>query len=148
MQIMDTTVDSQHSLIWVCTHPSLFAAAKATLDDEYTATSTPRGKNMAFSGRMGTAYVSIYRLPHPLDSKDFADPVQNIVRSPTASKSILITTLGVGYIDHKVGLGDLAIARSDIPDQGGSEPLLTRKRSLAQQAAILQREIGPNGRWL
>jgi hypothetical protein len=76
MQIMDTTVDSQHSLTWVCTRPSLFAAAKATLDDEYTETSTPPGKNMTFLGRMGTANVSIYCLSHPLDSKDFADAVQ------------------------------------------------------------------------
>jgi hypothetical protein len=149
MQNMHITADSQPSLGWICTHPSLFAIAKASFDEEYADTpAKPDNNVIVCSGRIGTVKVAINCLPHPLTSGDVVSAVRSIVTSLMPLKSFLVTSFDTGLIGHDIKPGDLIISQLDAADQGVSEPISTRKWSVSQQAAMLQREVGADGHWL
>ena len=148
MQDVHNTADGLPSVGWICTNLSIFTMAKAMLDEENTDPSVKPGQNMVSSGRIGTVNVVINCLSQPLHSGDVANAAQTMITNSTGIKSILVTSFGNGLISHNIKLGDLAISQRNVRDGDDSEPVSTRKWSILQQAALLQREVGADGSWL
>jgi hypothetical protein len=138
--------DTPRSVGWICTDPSLFATAKAMLDIEHIDSSVKHDNDDVYSGRIGTVNVVINCMPPPLHSANIAVAAQSMIASPMDIKSLLITGATSDLVN--INPGDLIINPLTDRDEDHSESISTRKWSLSQQAAILQREVGDEGRWL
>lgn len=142
-----STSDIPRSVGWICTSPSQFAAAKAMLDVKHTDSSVKHDNPDVYLGRIGPVNVAISHIPSSLHSADIAVAVQSMMAIPTNIKSILVTGAISELNDSDISPGDLIINALTDRDEDHSESLPT-ERSLSQQAAILQREVGHDGRWL
>jgi hypothetical protein len=140
--------DTPRSVGWICTDPSLFATAKAMLDVEHIDTSVKRDNGDVYSGRIGTVKVVINCMPPPLHSANIAVAAHSMIASPMNIKSLLVTGATSGLVNSDINPGDLIISPLTDRDEDHSESISARKWSLSQQAAILQREVGDEGRWL
>ena len=142
-----STSNISRSVGWICTSPTQFAAAKAMLDVKTTDSSVKHNNPGAYLGRIGPVNVAISYLPPLLHSADIAIAVQSMMASLTNIKSILVTGAKSVLNDSDISPSDLII--NALTDQGEDHSeSLPAERSLSQQADILRREVGHDGRWL
>lgn len=118
------------------------------LDVEHIGSLAKHDNGDVYSGRIGTANVVINCMPPPLHSANIAAAAQSMIASPMDIKSLLVTGSTSGLVSSDINLGDLIINPLTNRDEDHSESISKRKWSLSQQAAILQREVGDEGRWL
>src|SRR2546421_2242501 len=140
--------DTLRSVGWICTNSSLFASAKAMLDVEDMDSSVQHDNGDVYSGRIGTVNVVINCMPLPLHSANIAVAAQSMIASSMDIESLLVTGATSGLVNSDINPGDLIINPLTNRDEDYSESISTQKWSLSQQAAILQREVGDEGRWL
>jgi hypothetical protein len=141
-----STSDISPSVGWICTSLPQFALAKATLDVRHADSSAEHDNQDVCLGRIGLVDVSISHVPHSLNSTDIAVGIQNVIRSSTSIKSILLTGVISGLEDFDIGLGDLIIDVMTDRDEEHSKPSLIQ--SLSQRAITLEKEVGNDGSWL
>jgi hypothetical protein len=143
-----STPDTLRSVGWICTDSSLFATARAMLDVEHIDSSVKHDNGDVYSGRIGTVNVLINCMPPPLHSANIAVAAQSMIASLTDIKSLLVTGATRGLANSDINQGDLIINPLTDRDEDHSESISTQKWSLSQQAAMLRREVGDEGRWL
>jgi hypothetical protein len=141
-------MDSSCLVGWICVGPSSFAAAKAIVDVEHTEFLVRNDNSDVYSSGVGSVKVVINSMQPPLHPASTAAMAQRIVSSPMNIKSILVTGAISGLANSNITSGDLVIYTLADRDADYSGSLPTRMRSLSRQAAILQREVGHDGRWL
>jgi hypothetical protein len=142
-----STSNTSRSVNWICTSPSQFATAKAMLDGKQTDSAVKHENPNVYVGRIGSVNVAISHIPPSPHSADIAVVIQSMIGSPASVESILVTGVICGLKDSDISPGDLIINAMTDGDEDHSKPLPTQ-RSLSQQAAILQREVGHDGCWL
>lgn len=140
--------DTLCSVGWICTDSSLFATAKAMLDIEYIDSSIKHDNGDVYSGRIGSVNVVINCMPSPLHSANVMVAAQSMIASRMDIKSLLVTGATSGLVNSDINPGDLIINPLTDRDEDHLESISTQKWSLSQQAAILRREVGNEGRWL
>ena len=143
-----STPYTPRSVGWICTGSSQLPTAKAMLDVEHTDSLVDHDNSGVCSGRMGTVGITITHIPPPLRPADIAVAAQRMMASPMDIECILVMGAISGLANSDINPGDLIINALTEGDEDHSESLPTQKRSLSQQAAILQREVGHDGRWL
>lgn len=138
--------DTRCSVGWICVGPSSFAAAKATVVVEQTEFAAQHDNSDTYSAGVGSVKVVINAMPPPLHSASTIVMARRLMSRPMNIKSIFITGDISGLANPNINHGDLVIYTPTDQDEDHSLP--TRILSLSQQATILQREVGHDGRWL
>jgi len=118
------------------------------LDVKHTDSLVEHDNSDVYSGRIGSVNVTINHIPPALRSADIAVAAQHVMTSPVGIECLLITGAISGLVNIDIRPGDLVINALRDGDEDHSEVLPAQTRSLSQRAAILQREVGPDGRWL
>jgi hypothetical protein len=118
------------------------------VDVEHTEFLVRNDNSDVYSGGVGSVKMVINSMQPPLHPASTTAMAQRMVSSPMNIKSILVTGAISGLANSNITSGDLVIYTLADRDADYSGSIPTQMRSLSQQAAILQREVGHDGRWL